>query len=110
MRSNRERLLDIREAIERIEKYAVSRETLTDDELVQTWTIHYLQVVGEAARALSADFRDRHPEIVWSDVIGMRNILAHRYFGIDVDVVWSVVEEDLPDLKTKVEAILKAIS
>ena len=63
MRSERERLLDIREAIQRIEKYAVSREVLSRDELVQTWTIYYLQVIGEAARALPDDFRNGHPEI-----------------------------------------------
>jgi len=91
MRDDRARLLDIREAIERIEKYATSQEILKQSELVQTWTIYYLQVIGEAARSLSDDFRNRHPDITWSDIIGMRNVLAHRYFGIDVGLVWDAV-------------------
>jgi len=108
MRDDRERLLDIREAIERIEKYAVrGRTALEHDELIQTWVVYYLQIVGEAARSLSSRFRDEHPDIPWSQIIGMRNILAHRYFGIDVDIVWSVVARDLPDLKRKIESILE---
>ena len=107
MRDDRERLLDIREAIERIEKYAGrGRETLAHDELIQTWTVYYLQVIGEAARALSTDFRNQYPAVPWSQIIGMRNVLAHRYFGIDVDLVWSVVERDLPELKQQLAAIL----
>ncbi len=51
----------------------------------------------------------QHPEIPWSQIIGMRNILAHRYFGIDVDIVWSAIEHDLPDLKSKLEVIWQEI-
>ncbi len=107
MRGDRERLFDIHEAIQRIERYAIQgRAALTRDELIQTWMVHYLQIIGEAARALSADFRERHPEIPWAHIIGMRNILVHRYFGIDIDAVWSAVERDLPELKGQIEAIL----
>jgi len=110
MRDDHERLLDIREAIERIEKYAgQGRETFEHDELVQTWIVHHLQIIGEASRTLSSDLRDQHPEVPWSKIIGMRNILVHDYFGIDVDVVWSVVEHDLPDLVHHIEAILQEL-
>ncbi|MCX9025011.1 MAG: DUF86 domain-containing protein [Candidatus Methanoperedens sp.] len=108
MRDYNERLLDILEAIERIEKYAAQgREDFENDELVQTWIVHHLQIIGEAARALPDSFIDQHPEINWSEIIGMRNILVHNYFGVDVDVVWAVVERDLPDLKHKIQAILQ---
>jgi uncharacterized protein with HEPN domain len=108
MRDSNERLLDILEAIERIEKYAAQgREDFENDELVQTWIVHHLQIIGEAARALPGNFIDQHPEIDWSEIIGMRNILVHNYFGVDVDVVWAVVERDLPDLKNKIQAILQ---
>jgi uncharacterized protein with HEPN domain len=107
MRDDRERLLDILEAIERIGKHTVDgRQSLERDELIQTWVIYHMQVIGEAARSLSPELHDAHPEIPWPQIIGMRNILAHRYFGIDVDIVWSAVEHDLPDLKQKIEAIL----
>jgi uncharacterized protein with HEPN domain len=61
--------------------------------------IHHLQIIGEAVRGITADFKAAHPEIPWSDIIGMRNILIHHYFGIDRDAVWKVVEHDLPLLK-----------
>ena len=72
--------------------------------------IYHLQIIGEAARALSPELRDRYADVSWSQIIGMRNILAHRYFGIDVDIVWSAVEHDLPVLKSKVDLILNEIS
>jgi len=110
MRDDRVRLLDIQEAIERIEKYArQGQEAFEHEELIQTWIVHHLQIIGEAARALSSNLRDQHPEIPWSKIIGMRNILVHDYFGIDVDVVWAVVERDLPDLKLQIETILREV-
>jgi uncharacterized protein with HEPN domain len=110
MRSDRERLLDIREAIMRIERHAAQDQTaLGENELVQTWVVHHLQIIGEACRALSDDFRRQHSDIPWSQIIGMRNILVHHYFGVDVPVVWSVIQRDLPDLKTKVAAILQQL-
>ena len=108
MRDDRERLLDILEAIAQIEKYAVrGKPAFEQDELVQNWIVHRLQIVGEACRALTPEFRDLHPEVPWSEVIGMRNILVHGYFGIDNAIVWSVVEDSLPTLKTQVTAMLQ---
>jgi uncharacterized protein with HEPN domain len=108
MRDDRERLRDILEAIIRIEKHTVRGRTVFEqDELIQTWVVHHLQIIGEACRALSTEIRDQHAEVPWPQIIGMRNILVHHYFGIDVPVVWSVVERDLPDLKSKVSAILQ---
>lgn len=106
MRDYRERILDILEAITQIEKYAArGREAFENDELVQTWTVHYLEIIGEAARALPDDFKQKHANVPWQKIIGMRNILVHHYFGIDADVVWAVVKNDLPDLKKKIDAI-----
>lgn len=108
MRDDRERLRDIQEAIERIEKHAASgRGEFERNELVQVWVIHHLQIIGEAVRSLSEGFRRRHSEVPWPQVVGMRHILVHRYFGIDTDAVWSVVERDLPQLKAKVRSILE---
>ena len=67
MRDDRVRLGDILEAIERIDKYAgQGREALRDDELIQTWVVHHLMIIGEACRALSPEFRAAHPEDVWA--------------------------------------------
>jgi uncharacterized protein with HEPN domain len=107
MRRERERLLDILEAIERIEKYAEEgKDAFESDELIQTWIVHHIEIIGEACRSLSDDFQATHANVPWTDIIGMRNILVHHYFGIDTDAVWSVVEKDLPELKLNIQAIL----
>ena len=107
MRDDGERLRDVLEAIERIDRYAArGRETLGNEELLQTWVVHHLMILGEACRGLSADFRARHPDEVWVLAAGLRNVIVHEYFGVDLDVVWNVIEHDLPGLKRKIEKIL----
>lgn len=107
MRDTIERLRDIQEAIIRITKYSVlGRQKFEEDELVQIWIIHHLEIIGEAVRAIPQDFKNLHPEVPWKRINGMRNVLVHVYFGVDKNVVWSVVEEDLPALKASVDAIL----
>jgi uncharacterized protein with HEPN domain len=107
MRDDREWLLDILEAIERIEKYSSrGRQTFEEDELIQSWIVHHLQIIGEALRSISDGFRRKHNDIPWKETIGMRNILVHRYFDLDTDLVWKAVMRDLPDLKEKVRLAL----
>lgn len=107
MRNDRERLLDIIEAIERIERHiGGGRGAFADQELVQVWVIHNLEIVGEAARGVSEDLRRRRPDIRWRDVVAMRNVLAHGYFGIDVERVWATVEKDLPQLKEQLRSVV----
>jgi uncharacterized protein with HEPN domain len=104
-----ERLRDIQEAIARITKYTnQGREKFDQDELVQTWVVHHLEIIGEATRSIPQDFKDLHSEIAWKQIGRMRNILIHIYFGIDRDIVWEVVERDLPNLKTSIDAILNS--
>ena len=111
MRRDRQRLEDILEAIERIEKYASGGRAIFDrDELVQTWVLHHLQIIGEAVRGLSDEIRSAHPDIPWAQIAAMRNILVHDYFGIDLDEVWAAVVRDLPQLKAKITAALASAS
>ncbi len=110
MRNPSERLHDILEAIDRIERYAArGAGAFEKDELVQSWVVRHLQIIGEAARALPPDVRERFPEIPWPQIIGMRHILVHDYFEIDSQVVWDVVIRNLPELKSRVEAALKVL-
>ena len=107
MRATGERLRDIQEAITRIESYASQGRAAFDrDELLQTFVVYHLQIIGEAASALPQDVYDQAPAIPWRKIIGMRNILVHHYFAIDREVVWGVVEHDLTDLKRAVAALL----
>lgn len=107
MKSDKERFLDILEAIARIEKYAKKgRKAFERDELLQTWIVHHLQIIGEAARKLSDASRKAAPDIPWPQIIAMRNILVHDYFGVDIEEVWAAVEKDVPVLKRKIRPIV----
>jgi len=107
MRDDRERLLDIKEAMENVQKYACrGKDAFKNDELIQTWILHHIQILGEAAARLSDEFQERNPDIPWFKIIGMRNVLIHDYFGIDIEAVWSVVENDLPVLYDQIIRLL----
>ncbi len=108
MRDADERLLDMIEAIERIEKYASEgKKSFEQNELIQTWVVHHLEIIGEAASKLGRAFHETHPAIPWAQIIAMRNILIHEYFGMDLEAVWNTIERDLPELKAKLRAIIQ---
>lgn len=110
MRSDRDRLLDIQEAIARIERYVTEgRQSLREDEVLQQAVLRHLQIVGEAVRALSPEMKEKHPDVPWTKIVGMRHVLVHNYFDVDEEVVAEVVKHDLPDLKRKVAAILREL-
>lgn len=110
MRHPKERLMDILEAIERIERYAAKgRAAFEKDEVIQIWMVHHLQIIGEAAVRLGREFHERHPEVPWAQVIAMRNILVHEYFGVDLEGVWRAVERDVPVLKSEISEMIKDI-
>jgi uncharacterized protein with HEPN domain len=109
MRQDGERLQDILAAIGQIERYALrGKDAFQTDELVQIWMVHHLQVIGEAAAAISEDLQARHPEVPWALIIAFRNVLVHEYFRIDLETVWRILEQDLPGLKLRVASILQA--
>lgn len=107
MRIIEERFLDMMEAIQRIEKYAGrGRRAFVADELIQTYIVHNLQILGEAAAKIPSDQQREYPNLPWPKMVGMRNVLVHNYFNIDLDIVWQVVETELPALKEKIGRIL----
>ncbi len=111
MRDPAERLRDILDALQRIDSHApAGPEALASDEMLQVWVVHHLRVIGEAARALPDDVRARAPEIPWSDVVAMRNVLVHEYFIVDVETVWSVLQKDLAPLRAAVQRLLAEIA
>lgn len=110
MRDDRARLLDILEAIEKIEQRAAAgKEEFLRDELLQVWMIHHIQIIGEAASRLSVSLRADSPAVPWEDVIAMRNVLVHQYFGVDLEEIWSTVSTEIPTLKSSVEGLVSRL-
>lgn len=109
MRDDRQRLVDILDAIDRIDRHTRSgRVAFERDELVQIWVLHHLQLIGEAARRLSQEIRTQYPEIPWAAIASMRNFLVHDYFAVSLEIVWPAVERDLSALRSQVEAVVRA--
>ncbi len=107
MRDDRERLRDILDAINQIEKYAVQeKDKFMEDELIQTWIIHHLMIIGEASSRMSQETREKYPDIPWLGTIDVRNIITHEYFRVDLNIIWMIVKDNLPDLKKKIEKIV----
>jgi uncharacterized protein with HEPN domain len=109
MRHDAERLQDVLDAIEAIERYTSSGRARFDaDELVRVFCLHHIEVIGEAVSRLSQELRDRHPVAPWRNIVAMRNALVHGYFDVDWEAVWNVVERDLKPLRSAVEQIMRA--
>jgi uncharacterized protein with HEPN domain len=107
MRDDPERLQDILGAIESIEKYTSKGfDVYSGDELIQVWILHHIQIIGEAAANLSPAIAEQYPDIPWPDIVAMRNVLVHQYFGVDLQEVWDTVSTDLPILKAQIRTIL----
>ncbi len=76
----------------------------------KVWAIHYLQLIGEAGRRVSQSLRDRHPEVPWPEIVALRNILVHEYFGLNLQQVWNMIQEELPRLEEQVRKIRSQIT
>ncbi len=99
----------ILESIERIERFLrdISKEKFFKDELLQSGVVRQIEIIGEASKNVSEDFRERYSDIEWRGIAGMRDKLIHGYFGVDIERVWNVFEKDLPILKREIEKILR---
>lgn len=107
MKDDRFYLLHIRDAIADIHTYTTTgRDAFFEERLRQDGVIRKLEVIGEAVKGLSVSLRLRHPEIPWKQISGMRDKMAHEYFGVDLELVWMVVERDLPPLSQVVTDLL----
>ncbi len=111
MRNAKLYLDDILEAIKRIEKYTkgLTFVRLKKDMLVLDGVIRNLEIIGEAAKNIPVQIKDRYPDIEWRKIAGLRDILAHEYFGIDIEVVWDVIKNKIPVLKKDVNHILRSL-
>ena len=83
-----------------------TRKTLDSDRKLVLALIADLSIIGEAASRVTREFQAAQPQVPWAALVGMRNILVHAYFRVDLDVVWDAVAKDLPDLIPKLEALI----
>lgn len=104
------RIQDILEAIALIQKHVqgMDLESFRGNVQVQDAVEHRFAVIGEAANSIPPEIVQRHPEVPWREMRGMRNIVVHVYFGVKLDVLWGTVQNDLPPLVPLLRNLLEA--
>lgn len=107
---DKQRLQHILKAIVEIENYVygADKERFLRDSMMKYACVKQIEIIGEAAVFLSSDFQSKHSEIEWKEIKGIRNLLVHEYFGIDFNILWQIILEDIPKLKPKIEKALNS--
>ncbi len=104
-------LQHILDAIALIEEYTqgIDVDGFSRKRLIQDGVIRQIEIIGEAVKHLSPDLRAKYPSVPWQDIAGARDKLIHDYFGVDIDKVWLMREDDIPTLKSEIMQILDKI-
>ncbi len=105
------RLQHILDPIDEIHKYLidVNYAVFLENSMMRFACIKQMEIIGEASNHLSTTLKSKFSDIEWAQIVGMRNIFAHEYFGIDSKLVWEIIKNDIPELKEKIEIILQSI-
>jgi uncharacterized protein with HEPN domain len=106
---DRDFLSDIQEAIRRIREYTagMTYQAFLEDTKTQDAVIRNIEIIGEATKNLSKDLRERHPHVLWKGMAGVRDRLIHHYFGVNIDIVWHIVTDELLTVASQLERILQ---
>jgi len=109
MKDNTVYLRHIWDAIAQIQSYLDQKsfQEFIANKMAQDAVVRRLEIIGEASRNLSEDFCNLHPEVPWSQIVGMRNRMAHDYLNVDMEIVWDIVTHDLPALKLRLDEFLR---
>lgn len=99
----------ILENIKIIEQFSkdLSKKTLSENVQKQYAIVRAIEIIGEAVRNISDSFKNKYPNIAWKEIVGTRDKLIHHYFGIDQDIVWKIIRDDIPALKKDITEILE---
>lgn len=102
---------DIANSIDEIKEFIgdIDFDTFSDDKKTINAVIRSLEVMGEAVTKIPSDIRDKYPNIPWTRMAGMRNKLIHEYFGVDLEIVWTVCTEEIPPLKPFITSLVSAL-
>lgn len=100
-------IADIIESIEKIERYiaGLDHDAFVSDEKTVDSVVRNLEIIGEAANRIPESFTAQHPEIEWRRIVGLRNRIVHDYFGLDLEIIWEILQKELSFLKAKISAI-----
>ncbi len=101
---------DIQEAIRRINSYVkmLNHDDFFEDIKPQDAVVRNLEILGEAIKKISEELKERYPQIQWKELAGLRDKLIHHYFGVNYDIVWHVVKNELPDILYHLDGIVNA--
>lgn len=105
------RLQHILDSILEIESYINSSaySNFSENSMMKFATIKQLEIIGEASNHLSDEIKLKFSDVEWTQIVGMRNIFVHEYFGIDSTIVWEIIKSDLPTLKEKIILIINSL-
>jgi uncharacterized protein with HEPN domain len=107
VKDDRLHLLHIRECIDRIERYTQDgKDQFLTDTKTQDAVLRNLHTLAESTQQLSAALKSTHPNIDWRNIAAFRNVVVHGYLGVSLTQIWDIVEQDVPQLKGKIEVIL----
>lgn len=109
MRRDLQFLQDISEAAQSVELFVAGHDegSFSGDDVLRSAVLHKLTVIGEAAARLTAELRERHAGIPWSDLVGFRNIVVHAYFSLAWSIVWTTATEEVPELRRQIDRVLE---
>ena len=110
-RGDLEFLSDIKEAINRIERYTknVSYNSFVKNTKTQDAVVRNIEILGEAAKGISSELKKESSQIPWNKITGIRDRLIHNYFGVNYDIVWAVVNKELKNLKSEIDNLMQKI-
>lgn len=112
MRAKKDPKIFLKHILESIEQIEGNIKNLSEDKFfdsipTQDAVVRRLEIIGEAVKNLPSSFRNKHSKIPWKKIAGLRDVLIHEYFGVDVDLVWKIANKDIPKLKKQIAELLE---